>query len=288
MRLRCDPCRLLSDLMACAQGERLSNGNVRLLLASFPRSGSSLLGSTLEHLPGFQKVSLVPAYGRREQELALEWLLATHQSFGNYVARHHVRYSEHTERLLGLFGLQPIVLVRNIFDVVVSLRDYLKTGAPAIPQAGIPAALPSWADERIDHFITDLLIPWFLNFYVSWTECPHRIQVTYEALLSNPMAVVRKITHWAGLTTTQSEIASAVAIARGNPSLSNLNVGTPGRGRELTPTVVNRIEALAAYYSDVDFEPIGISSWSTDGSAQPRQSPECVLQEQPQLGCGQD
>ena len=268
MRLRCDPGRLLSDLMSCAQGQRLSNGSVRLLLACFPRSGSTFLASILAHLPGFQKVSLVPAYGRREQELALEWLLATHQGLGNYVAQHHVRYSEQTGHLLTLFALQPIVLVRNIFDVVVSIRDYLKTGAPAIAQAFVPTDLPSWEDERIDEFIADLIVPWYLNFFASWSGCPNRIQFTYELLIADPAVAVAQVRDRGGLTVTDAEIAAAVAAARGSPASTRFNVGISGRGKELSAQVVSRIQVLARYYGDLDLAPIGIASVSCGSTAQ--------------------
>jgi hypothetical protein len=231
---------------------------VRLLLACFPRSGSTFLASILAHLPGFQKVSLVPGYGRREQELALELLLAAHQSTGNYVAQHHVRYSDQTAHLLAAFGLQPIVLVRNIFDVVVSVRDHLKTGATVIAQGFVPPDLPFKPDEEIDRFIADLLVPWYLNFFASWAGCPDCIQVTYEALIADPAATVALLQNRIGLTATDADIANAIAVARGNPASTRLNVGIAGRGKELSPHVARRIRALAGHYSDTDFAAIGI------------------------------
>ncbi len=260
MRLRCDPARLLSDLIACAQGQHLSNGHTRLLLACFPRSGSTFLAAILANLPGFQKVSLVAGYGRREQELSLEWLLATHQACGNYVAQHHVRYSDETHRLLDLFSLQPVVLVRNIFDVVVSIRDYLKTGGVVMAQAFVPPDLPHWKDEQIDRFAADMLMPWYLNFYASWCGCPGRIQITYETLLANPVAAVAQICAAAGLRVTDDDIAGALAAARANPASIRFNVGISGRGKTLSPEVLQRIFHLAEYYPGLDLSPIGLHS----------------------------
>ncbi len=77
-----------------------------------------------------------------------------------------------------MFGLQPIVLVRNIFDVVVSIRDSLKMAPMSIAQAFVPADLAFREDEEMGRFITDLIVPWYFNFFGSWAKLP-RADPTY-------------------------------------------------------------------------------------------------------------
>jgi hypothetical protein len=232
----------------------------RLLLACFPKSGSTFLASILAGLPGFQKVSLVPDYGRREQELSLELLLTAQRSYGHFVAQHHLRCSQETRRLIALFSLQPIVLVRNLQDVVVSIRDHIQHGGTVIAQAYIPPDAPQWNNQRIELFIADMILPWYFNFYASWTDYPDRVQLTYEELVADPASAVRRLRNELDLVATDAEVQTAVETACLQPGSTRFNVGLCGRGKELPVGVVSRIQELASYYRFLDLSPLGLSS----------------------------
>jgi hypothetical protein len=246
------------EIMIHQATEPSSTDHRCLLLACFPKAGSSFLTLALASLPGFRKVSLVPSYGRREQELSLQCLLAAQRAGGHFVAQHHVRYSDETARLLDLFGLHPIVLVRDIYDVVVSIRDHLKGGGTVIAQAYVPPGLPQWADKRIEEFASEMIIPWYLNFYASWAECAERVEITYEHLIGDPELAVRGICEQTGIIATATEIRAAVQTARWCQAATRFNVGVPGRGKDLSSRVVSRIQRLAGYYSFLDLSSLGL------------------------------
>lgn len=69
-----------------------------ILLACLPKSGSTYLASILGNLPDFSSISLVSTFGKREQEIEPELMLSN--SGRNYVAQHHVRFSEATSSLI--------------------------------------------------------------------------------------------------------------------------------------------------------------------------------------------
>jgi hypothetical protein len=74
-----------------------------------PKSGSTYLAQIFAHLPGFVEATLVPGYGRREQELCHERLLALAAQPGSFVAQQHVRYSDIT-RIYSGTDFSPIGL----------------------------------------------------------------------------------------------------------------------------------------------------------------------------------
>ncbi len=237
----------------------IRSSHCRLLLACFPKSGSSYLATILAGLPGFQKVSLVPGYGRREQELAAECALSTHLTTPHFVAQHHVRFSEETQRVMQMLSLRPLVLVRNIFDVVVSIRDHLRTSNQVIAQAFVPPGLKHWIDEQIDHFTVNLILPWYFNFYASWSECATRLELTYERLRADPLSVLQDIQEWAGILATQCELQCAIECANAEPEMTRFNRGVCGRGRGLSREVVQRIEHLSRYYGFLDLSALGLN-----------------------------
>ena len=230
----------------------------RLLLACFPKSGSTFLAAILSNLPGFRKVPLVPAYGRREQELDMICLDAAQRAGGHYVAQHHVRYSEETRRLIDLCSLHPIVLVRNIYDVVASVRDHLKTRGTIIAQAYVPSDLPLWPDPAIEQFIAELIVPWYFNFYASWSQCPTRIELTYETLVAEPFSVVRHLCDRTSISATDAQLRTALATAGANPQSTRFNAGICGRGQHINPAATAHIAKLALYYDFLNLSALGL------------------------------
>lgn len=239
--------------------ETLPCDHEHLLVACFPKSGSTWLSETLSRLPNFQRVDLVPLYGRREQELAFERLLLFHTV--NYVAQHHCRFSIATERSLNAFSIKPIILIRNIFDCIVSLKDYMDTGKqnPEViigPTAYVPQTYYGWPEKHKFDFIIDMIIPWYFNFFVGWLDFEGGAWVSYEELVAEPVGSVRRIAGELRLKVEESVIENALAQA--SQSSTRKNVGKVGRGHALTREQKDRVHKFASYYPSVDFSPIGL------------------------------
>ena len=117
-----------------------------ILIACMPKSGSTYLSNAISRLPRFRKTSLVTHYGRTEQDLDLR--LALRKSRHNYVCQHHVRYNEKTSDVINRFGVTPIVLVRNVFDCVPSIRDHLRNEAVESPTAYFSNTHPQMSDNK--------------------------------------------------------------------------------------------------------------------------------------------
>ena len=230
-----------------------------VLIACFPKSGSTWLAEIFNRLPGFIKADLVPAYDRREQELAFERLLVFHAQ--TYVAQHHCRYSIATERCLRAFSIKPVVLIRDIFDCVVSLRDHIDGGISdpnrrVGPTAYVPDEYFGWpVDLRLD-FIIDMFVPWYFNFFVGWRDCPDAHWVTYKELLNGPRATIRRIADALSLSVNDSAVDLALEAASLRPTRRNAAV--TGRGRSLSEKHRQKICHLSSYYPACDFSPIGI------------------------------
>jgi hypothetical protein len=238
--------------------EASSRDRHHLLVACFPKSGSSFLVSILANLTGFRRVSLVPDFGRREAELSLHRLIAADRSFDRYVAKHHLRYSQQTRRLIDSFSLQTIVLVRDIHDVVASIRDQIKREAIVMAQAYVPPDAPRWGNQRLEEFISDMIIPWYFNFYASWAESPNRVEMTYEELRADPHSAARRIRDLLRIKATDAQVSAAVNTAQSDPVSSRFNVGLCGRGKQLAPGAISRIRTVASYYAFLDLSSIGL------------------------------
>ena len=171
----------------------------RILLACMPKSGSTFLSNTVGRLPGFRKIALTRHYGRVEQDISFSLALRKYKY--SYICQQHVRYNARTAEAIETFDLTPVVLVRNIYDCVVSLRDHLRRESIETPMAYLLESHLALEDAEIEALIVDLAVPWYVNFYVSWMFCPNALWLTYEDVVADPAKVIATILERAGAKT---------------------------------------------------------------------------------------
>jgi hypothetical protein len=233
---------------------------VRILIACMPKSGSTLLSEIIASLPGFTRVHLVDTYDRREQELCLHTADECLRKFGkvNWVAQHHVRNSEATQKIQKKYSLKTIVLIRNLYDIVPSLADHHRNQSIVYPMAYVPEDICKRDPEAHFKFIVDLVIPWYINFWASWDDCSDKLVVRYEDLIKDPLNVVQSILNYCSVE-FKGDVAETVVQTRLADSASiRKNIGVTGRGDMLPQHCKDTINKFATYYPSVDFSRLGI------------------------------
>jgi len=256
--------------------DRTPGANSRaVLVACMPKSGSTFLSSVIANMPGFRREHIVPSYGRREQEIsepeiqaafvATQTLrrafdlgeMASTERPRAWVAQHHVKHNDETQLLIDTYQIVPVCLVRNIFDIVVSLRDHVANDSPLTAVAYIDESMVGWAPERMYEFLIDLAVPWYIHFFVSWAKADSAVLVTYEDLIADPHAEIRRVLKAGRLPWNNDAIAAALETVAGADVRKN--VGRTGRGNVIDSRLRARVEQYCNYYPDVDFSPIGIT-----------------------------
>jgi hypothetical protein len=237
------------------KGESLANDRHHVLVACMPKSGSTFLAYIISSLPEFRWADLVNGYGRREQEIDVIKAIL-YQPY-NYAAQHHVRYSGPTEQIMRIFNIKPIVLVRNIFDVVISFRDHIRNESTIVPTAFIKEEMKYWENDRLEELIVSMIIPWYFNFFMCWTECPDKLLLNYDEHIKGDISsTIEMVVQYLGLNVTHEQIEAAINIAsQRNPSK---NKAKTGRGEVLKESTKQKIIHMANYYEGQDFSVLGI------------------------------
>jgi len=253
-----------------------------LLLAAFPKSGSSFTRRVMVQLTKAQTVRLSYYYGTSEQELYFPYCIANLGQ--NRFTQMHLRASDAALMILNFLNIKPVVLVRNIFDVIVSYADFYESLYQRYNESPdtlmktndgwfkLPTGHDLYVDEpffelsrsqRIDLIIENML-PWYFNFYLSWkkaiaTKSIDALWLNYQDMLDDDNAFIQRISTHQGLSFTKDQIVQAIAAVKANERGSRLNVGVSGRGlSSLSSEQIQRIRHLASLYSWADFSDIGL------------------------------
>lgn len=236
----------------------------RFLLAAMPKSGSTFVAQFLAHLIDGEKGFGGQIPGRNEQDLAPFWLWANQGK--NIVAHMHSRYHPQTQVYLDHFRMEPIVCVRNLADVIPSVVDHWRqnnlSGEASWPFAHVHPHLMSLSDNELHEFAAIHVIPWYVNFYVSWMRRkPTRAPiVTYDDVFAPGHPELLKLADLLGFG--EGKAQAAISFAGGQ--FTRKNVGKAGRGAALPCAVHQRIEHAISYYPDIDWSPVWV------GYQQPR------------------
>ncbi len=176
------------------------------------------------------------------------------------VTQQHMRGSDPNLRLLEAFGLTPIVLVRSLPDIVVSLFDHLSRHSRKASMAFVDERYDSLAPAAQADFIVDLFMPWYIGFYVSWREAERTgkcrpVWLRYEDMIEDPASTIVRVLDQCGIPVSREQATAAAEQGMGGKI--RFNKGVSGRGRQfLSDAQRGRIAALARHYPGIDFSPI--------------------------------
>jgi len=232
-----------------------------LLIACFPKSGSTLLKRLLCEATGFAEAQYCSAFLQNEQEIFFPRVLASARE--NRVIQQHCRATVPNLHILQAFGIRPVVLVRNIYDVLLSWKEFLDGGAH---MNTFFTHYDTLTDEERFALVVDDRAPWYLSFFASWQHAAATGQIeatwmTYKELTADPEAALEGILGFYGIKADPVRLAKATQFVNRDTGATRFNKGKTGRGRAaFTDAQVQHIRRLAGYYRGVDFSLIGLET----------------------------
>jgi len=231
-----------------------------IFIVCMPKSGSTYLRVLLSEITGFPRVSAVQFYGHNEQDI---FELALRQFDGaSSITQQHVKGTENNVMLMKKYGIKPVVLVRNIFDILLSLHDHIEREDHRAPEGYVHKEYFSMSKEEKLLYLIRIHLPWFFNFYVSWREASKEIDTlwtSYEELFSDQMGTVSQILSFYGLSVDRDKIQSAMSAMENRDT--RRDEGTSGRGASLSETHKKAVLELASVWKlgEKEMEIIGVS-----------------------------
>ena len=260
---------LTNSLASTGQAARLSDFTDQItpeqlgrhiFIACLPKSGSTFLKNLLLKLTGYRDLFTVYAAGQTEHEIYLPTL----REFAHLdtVTQQHCRASDANIHLMQAFGIRPVVLVRNIFDSVMSLLDFYNHGA--FKTSYFRADWPMLDEEAKIDLLIDHVIPWYLQFVASWDQAEREKRVelcwlSYEELITDKCSSVLKLLEFYGLGASSGNVQKGISEVESDGGKNRFNKGVMGRGRSiLSAQQKERVRRLARYFPSADFSIVGL------------------------------
>ena len=236
---------------------------ISAFLACFPKSGSTFVSHTLSKILQRAHDHAFFSAFQSEQDIYLPRLVELAYKQG--VIQQHVRATEANIQYLQALNIKPIVLVRNIFDALDSMRNMtIKTGTMDYLQG----AFKDLPQEIQSDITVQKWSFWYVDFYVSWRRAQQNKRldimfVRYEDITEKPEDIFPKILQHInpnGYSPMSKEsILEIVNSLRKNPDKIRLRKGKKRDGYSVT-SQWNRdfIKKHTEFFPKIDFSSIGL------------------------------
>ena len=231
-----------------------------IFIACVPKSASTFLKNLLVGLTGYRDVFMVYAAGQNEHELYLPTVRET--AHLDTVTQQHCRASDANVQMMQAFDIKPVVLVRNIFDSVMSLLDFYNKGA--FQNSYYRADFQFLDEETKIDLLIDNVIPWYFQFVASWSLVEKQksldiFWLSYEDLIADKPSAIKNILEFYGLGAARRSVEQKIKETESAKRSTRFNKGVAGRGKTgLIDRQKERIHGLAKYHPSTDFSRIGL------------------------------
>ncbi len=230
-----------------------------LYISAFPKSGSTYIVLVANQILKYSRENFIYDY-LGEQDLYAPILEAN--AHKNTISKHHTLATKPNVALFKEYKINPVVLTRNLPDVVVSLRDHIEKTLQW-PHFEVPKDFGEWEEEKQFDLLIDLALPGYIFFYVSWINVSREKElktkfVRYEDFYMNKASTIKEIIEfWGRECSLKAVEESMVSVNELSNKKNRINKAVMDRGRQsLSEAQQKRIIKLTTYYSDVDFSPI--------------------------------
>lgn len=252
-----------------------ANSHARRMLVAAPmKSGSTFVTKALSDALGLPRISLIMLLARaydyamlgaatRAHEIDELALISACCRPEGFISHHHMLASPFLARQAELYGLDLVLIRRNIFDMLVSLDDFtLKNIATDADtdvffNRGLPTNYARLDFEQRISRLIDRNLTFYVNYYTSWTLAEQQdlirpFWISYEEeIASGARALSGRMASAFARNDDQAGRIAAAFGEGGKMEHVHFNKGVAGRGRSITGRNRERVLEAFSDFSDV-------------------------------------
>jgi hypothetical protein len=230
-----------------------------LLLAFAPKCAGTYFRQAAIHTIGGQLVRMCHAQGGRDGRFYLPNVLASclDNTAPATVTHLHLQALTANRRFIEALGLKPVIMIRNIADMLASFLDMLEVD-PVARTEGLNCQIPeNFCDmdfgDQLD-FMIDVIAPWYASYFATWKsfvdEVPETVCVLhYRDFCAEPAETLYKAISHSGFATTPLKCRQSLEEVWREKENFRYNKGVRGRGKNyFWPAHIARLKKQLSYY----------------------------------------
>ena len=212
-----------------------------LLLAFAPKAAGTFFRQAAMYAVDGDLFRLAHAQGGRDATPYLPNLITFYldDELPEIVVHTHMQAFAANRHLLLALGIRPVIMLRNIPDMLASFWDMLEVDAVARAEGlncQVPSNFVEFSRSKKADFIVDEIAPWYASYFATWKtffdEMPNQVCVLrYGDFCEMPSEALRTALNHAGFFVSQSNCEAAISRVWSKRKSFRYNKGTQGRGR---------------------------------------------------------
>ena len=230
-------------------------------VASIPKSGTGFLNKLTDNLTNLENTRIAQVFDwHTDMNNVYFPLMVNIYEKDCFCTLWHLQGYDYNIELLKNLNVKTVFLYRNIFDVVVSLRDYfVKTKRVSLYLREIDF-LNFEIEEQYDVLI-EIILKDELKRFLYWHKAHQKYEnniriVSYNELVDNTLNTLKMISAFYGLSKNDEEILKAIELTNTKKKVDpeiHFNKGIKGRGKALlTPRQQQRIYDQVKLYKNLE------------------------------------
>jgi Ni,Fe-hydrogenase III component G len=235
-----------------------------LFLAFAPKAaGTFLRQAAMEALGGGCLIRFTHAQGGRDGTPYLPTFMAAYLDAEKpaSIGHLHMQALPANRHFIDMFGIKPVIMLRDIPDMLASYWDMLEID-PVARADGLNCQIPddfvSLSREQKADFMIDVVAPWYASYFATWKtfhdEAPQTVCVLhYDEFQNDPSATLFRALQHAGFQTPRAKCEAAIERVWNDRTNFRFNRGVGGRGREyFSPGHLKALERMLALYKQLE------------------------------------
>ena len=230
-----------------------------LFLAFAPKAAGTFFRQAAMGAIGGELFRMSHAQGGRDGVPCLPNFLACYlgQDLPQIVVHIHMQAFPANRHLLSAFGIRPVIMLRNIPDMLASFWDMLEEDAVARAEGLnciVPADFTGLSAAQKADFMVDMVAPWYASYFASWKnfvdEAPKEVCVLrYRHFRRDPAESLHAAITHAGFVVSRAVCTASLESVWAAKDNFRYNKGTEGRGKAyLSSRHIEEIARKLSYY----------------------------------------
>lgn len=230
-----------------------------LLLSFAPKAAGTFFREAACRAVGGHLFRITQAQGGRDGVPYLPTFLACYldPETPPVVSHIHMQALPANRNFIAMFGLKPVIMLRDVADMLASYWDMLDSD-PVARADGlnclIPRDFPDLSHDAKADFMLDVIAPWYASYFATWKDFADRSPGTvcvlrYADFVAAPADALHAALMHAGFVVSRVKCEQALAAVWDERANHRFNKGETGRGtRYFTPERRLRLARLLAHY----------------------------------------